>query len=437
MSRICQLRPEPCRWCAQPVVFKELTDHEANCPQRGVACPAGCGEHIADKDMRQHLVSTCLNRFVPCELRCGLKVRQADMPSHTESACGNRLVVCPNDCFDNETKDTRRIISKRLDIHLSVECPRRLVSCGLCAVHVTACDVSSHQHTACTERTVACRIPGCLKQMTFVNREKHEMYQCKFRFVLCENGCGQRLPALLQKNHATKECDMRYVACPLQCGMSVRRRHLYAHLCDLCDKRSRINAATSTAHSSPGKPESKSKSRRSRQQQQQVAADGGGARDEGGGEDGMSVSSQGSLKSAAGRQTASQQQQSEYGLSLGGIHRSASQSSRDMSSRMLGGDDRERDGVGGTLPLELFAEGSSLFDRSVGSAGIAPGSPSRNLSSSQSNSSSRLRRAKSTRGDRSAAAMKAAAEEEAREPPRISAAMEAAIQELMKLVDVV
>ena len=92
----------------------------------------------------------------------------------------------------------------------------------------------------------------------------------------------------------------------------------------------------------------------------------------------------------------------------------------------------------GSLPLDLFAEGSSLIDRSVGSAGTAPGSPSRNLSSSHSNSSSRLRRAKSTKGDRSAAASKAAAEEEeAREPPRISAAMEAAIQELMKLVDVV
>lgn len=240
VSTVCQLRPIKCKWCDKEYKFIEIQDHELKCTKRGVDCTAGCGECVREADLREHLLTTCNNRFVPCESRCGLKVRQSDMESHLESHCANRLVICPNACYDSSTKDVRRIIAKRMDVHISLECPNRVMRCGLCTEDIKACELTRHSDFDCPKRIVSCRIQGCSKQLPMCDRDNHELYKCKFRHILCENGCDERVRVVQMKTHLARRCDMRYLKCPLECGMQIRRRNMYMHLSEHCEKRNML-----------------------------------------------------------------------------------------------------------------------------------------------------------------------------------------------------
>ena len=294
VSKICQLRLEKCKWCAEEQLFCDLMNHENTCHKRGVACLAGCGEYIADNEMKLHLNESCRHRFIPCEIRCGQKVRVVDMTAHLSVSCPNRLVPCPNECFDHETKKTRHVISKRMQAHLSVECPSRLVLCRLCTTEMMSCSVQSHLDLECSQRLVGCRIQGCAKQVRLVDRENHELHECKFRLILCENGCDIRILNIHMKSHIARTCEMRYVTCPLQCGQQVRRRFLRNHLSSECDKCTKLYGPSSSPEKAPQK-----KRRANRSKPKELAA-GSSRVSFNGSDDELSVGSTASAGSRAG-----------------------------------------------------------------------------------------------------------------------------------------
>ncbi|NXN96079.1 TRAD1 protein, partial [Rhinopomastus cyanomelas] len=49
----CPLRPAPCQYCAIPLAFSELREHELYCGARTEAC-GRCGRHVLVKELKEH-----------------------------------------------------------------------------------------------------------------------------------------------------------------------------------------------------------------------------------------------------------------------------------------------------------------------------------------------------------------------------------------------
>jgi len=267
MSNVCPLRPANCRFCSLKLVYKELEQHERSCHVREEPCPAGCGEAVCITETKVHMATTCTHRFVPCPLKCNQKIRLCDTKSHCEHICDMRLLPCPNKCVEDENlplleQRVCQITAKMMELHTSLQCPERMVQCINCRQDVKAKVSRTHKETSCTMRPVACRNPGCSKELALGDREEHERKTCKFKLVVCPQGCGELVAAIYAGRHMMLACSWRHCKCPLGCGEAMRHHQLREHMDTDCVRRHNIASAeyggggrkTGRSSPAPGRP---------------------------------------------------------------------------------------------------------------------------------------------------------------------------------------
>lgn len=238
----CPLRPSNCRFCLTPLQYREVEVHQRVCHVREEPCPAHCGAMVCITDTKVHMLEQCTHRFVPCPLRCNQKIRLCDTDTHISSICDMRLVPCPLRCIINDwapvlEQEVSKITARLLELHTTLECPERTVHCLNCKGGVKAKEAKRHKETTCPMRMVPCRNPGCSKELHLGEREEHERKMCKFKLVVCPQGCGELVAAIYTGRHSMLACSWRYSNCPLGCGANMRHKLLQEHMENDCVRR--------------------------------------------------------------------------------------------------------------------------------------------------------------------------------------------------------
>ena len=238
----CPLRPSNCRFCLLPLQYRDLEVHQRSCHVREEACPAHCGEMVCITDTKVHMTEHCTHRFVACPQKCNQKIRLCDVDTHTKRICDMRLVPCPLKCIANDwapilEQEVCKITARMLDLHTTLECPERMVHCINCKGGIISRESKRHKETTCPMRAVPCRNPGCTKELHLGDREEHERKVCKFKLVVCPQGCGELIAAIYTGRHMMLACSWRYSNCPLGCGANMRHKQLQEHMEQDCVRR--------------------------------------------------------------------------------------------------------------------------------------------------------------------------------------------------------
>ena len=120
-----------------------------------------CGEAMALRLIKEHR-EVCPRRSVQCGF-CGTTMPHCDLLDHKD-VCPKMPVPCPNNC------QRRAIPQEELEVHLSVTCPRQLVSCSLaalgCQERVERGQLSAHLQKCSIQRV------GTLAQLVLEQREE-------------------------------------------------------------------------------------------------------------------------------------------------------------------------------------------------------------------------------------------------------------------------
>ena len=261
METMCQNRPVPCQFCDKRVTKELLDMHEKQCSLRLTPCIDKCGVLVPFSQMQTHLETTCQHKFVDCPQLCGIKVRCANLEHHTTTQCSERMADCENGCLESELvpeseRRVLKVLAKVMHLHVRYDCPERINRCSLCLNGVKAKQCTKHDIEECPKRIVACRMPGCLKQLTSDERDHHERYTCRFRLVVCKQSCGERVPFIHSGIHMKRHCPLRYMDCPLNCSTKLRFVDLEDHITYECTRRHTIGtdrAATAALSASLGR----------------------------------------------------------------------------------------------------------------------------------------------------------------------------------------
>lgn len=93
--------------------------------------------------------------------------------------------------------------------------------------------VGHHKAEECPLRPVPCRREGCTATFMEAEREHHEKYLCRERYMLCRYGCGETVYARDARSHELRACDMRFITCKWDgCSEVLRARDLDAHMAE-------------------------------------------------------------------------------------------------------------------------------------------------------------------------------------------------------------
>eukprot|EP01038_Epipyxis_sp_PR26KG_P005643 gene5643-7790_t len=244
MENNCIHRLKKCEFCSLNIPMIDYQTHiEQICPDRDIACTNKCGLFINIKNMEQHLLMNCKHRFITCALQCGLKIRECDSSIHYNKDCVMREISCPNNCQINEglliddNNNVYQTTAKLMPYHLKYECLCRLAKCSLCQVSIQMKNMDSHKSSECQFRLVNCEVEGCHKQLPFNQREDHERFHCRFRYVTCPQGCSELVQFIRLSIHCKRSCKMRFLDCPSGCGVNMRFDLLDSHLAEACVRR--------------------------------------------------------------------------------------------------------------------------------------------------------------------------------------------------------
>ena len=143
----CVERLVPCPLsCSQGTVKAKDIHHHVKecCAHRLVECEMGCGKWVLHKDLKAHHQDQCPLRMVPCNL-CAQAVSIKHLPQHVREECPMKYVECPLKCL---TPGLRR---QDLVVHMSSDCPRRILICEKCDSEVVAVSMPSHERGTCPE----------------------------------------------------------------------------------------------------------------------------------------------------------------------------------------------------------------------------------------------------------------------------------------------
>lgn len=242
LDNVCPCRLITCPFCAIKLPKTKIDHHmQVTCEARLVLCTEKCGEMIPCNYQKQHLIDSCITQVIPCphvDFGCSLRIQRRYMQQHLEKECEQRYIPCPNTCEDTNNPlyhpATNPLITvlraKEMPFHLKYDCLCRLQSCSLCQQRLPIKDIPDHQTNHCIERKVQCTNEGCQKQLMFKELEYHTIHQCRFRNILCAQGCDEWVVALHHNLHCSRSCSMRMMACTLSCGTQVRQKDLEIHV---------------------------------------------------------------------------------------------------------------------------------------------------------------------------------------------------------------
>jgi ankyrin repeat protein len=241
LAKLCSCRPLPCKWCGVSIKEKEKKFHEKGCARHQIQCPFACGEFPASEDLAAHKAA-CLHRFVECPSKCDTTMKYRELEHHLAHECSERLVLCEFGCFsDAVSRAVTRLPAKLMPLHLQYECPLRKKVCNLCGEKVLDQDVSRHNESLCPERPVQCRNNRCGKELPLSRRLDHEESRCRFRTIICYQGCNLEVVAIDMNCHMNNLCSMRYLNCTLGCGERMRWKDMREHQDTSCARRDAHN----------------------------------------------------------------------------------------------------------------------------------------------------------------------------------------------------
>jgi hypothetical protein len=268
INEVCICRPKFCQFCDKEIMKNCLEKHEKECTLRKVLCTNKCGEEVVLKNMTEHIKSDCKHRFVDCSLQCGLKVRVTNINHHLQNECANRLIDCEFGCFETTISPTldeglgltskkiktatlkanvlndekykiKKIPANLMVYHKKYDCAERETKCSLCVTTVKLKYLKDHEEN-CECKEVNCRVKGCSKKLPKNELENHEVFQCRFRLILCAKGCNEKIPNIYIGAHYQSKCKMRMVDCPLRCGLNMREMDVSLHVEKECLKRENV-----------------------------------------------------------------------------------------------------------------------------------------------------------------------------------------------------
>jgi len=127
--------------------------------------------------------------------------------------------------------------AKQLEVHAKYACPRRDVTCGLCAETVAYEEMDDHKARTCPIRTVLCPNDKCYKRLPLNQMQRHAEHECRKRLARCLQGCGMEMPIKRLEKHMSERCGLRYVDCSLGCGLQLRAKDEWNHVENLCVRR--------------------------------------------------------------------------------------------------------------------------------------------------------------------------------------------------------
>ncbi len=134
--------------CGWKGELRSVEDHEKNkCENAKIPCPNACGVVLTRKTLQLHLAIECLRRLASC-LKCEQKIEYRDLDNHMTRKCPKRQYTCPH-C--NEAG----VYEERTTTHLET-CPKVEVKCSKCSRSVLRCDESDHP-SVCKNEPVYCK----------------------------------------------------------------------------------------------------------------------------------------------------------------------------------------------------------------------------------------------------------------------------------------
>jgi hypothetical protein len=203
--------------------------------------------------MNHHLLNECTNRLIDCEFGCYETTQIVAVAAATisKTASNASKQSTSNTYIATTTSSDEKYIIKKIpanlmSYHKKYDCPEREIKCSLCITSIKLKYLKDHEEN-CECRQVDCRIKGCSKKLPFNERETHEVYQCRFRLILCSKGCNETIPAIYIGAHYQTKCKRRIVDCPLNCGMNMREMDVNEHVEKECLKRENINMNSSNS----------------------------------------------------------------------------------------------------------------------------------------------------------------------------------------------
>lgn len=154
---------------------------------------------------------------------CKEKMMRKEYNSHIDN-CKYNKAKC-DDCLT-------LIYLKDSDQHKSV-CAFRNVECNLCKATVKYNKSEEHREKLCPHMPIKCPNEKCRYEASRHKIPNH-LTQCKFRSIVCRNGCGLKFELQNESKH-NESCVMRIISCEW-CKIKLQEKNLHTH-CDVCPKK--------------------------------------------------------------------------------------------------------------------------------------------------------------------------------------------------------
>ena len=159
----CHHHEKGCKWVGE---IGYLQEHLKG-GQCVTACPFRCGEYLWQRDMKEHLRSSCRRRPTTCEY-CGYHEAYNVVTEKHYPVCLQFPILCPNNC-------TCMVKRSQLQQHLH-DCPLQLVKCPCsytgCFVQLPRIEMAAHtlqQHNQVLGQVIKQAIPCISSPLTQVN----------------------------------------------------------------------------------------------------------------------------------------------------------------------------------------------------------------------------------------------------------------------------
>lgn len=169
-----------------------------------------------------------INETIGCPSGCGVILHRHEIKDHLLE-CSLRTIPCPLHCSDPN------IIARDVELHVTNDCPHRLLECSKCHQMIQACEMNKHDEKKCPHRSILCSL-GC---GTFVEAKDLVDHQktCLYKIIQCPELCGESYPVIKRLIHMRQECINRRVVCPNKCQNMVTYHALNHHLSCICPRR--------------------------------------------------------------------------------------------------------------------------------------------------------------------------------------------------------
>lgn len=218
----CPNTSRECEFCSEIVLQSDLRAHEEICRYETTESDKTTTASVSASSVQENIDTFSGQTSEGCYY-CGKKLNNDKLQMHIQN-CDFNLQNCD--------KCDAKVQKWCMVSHLKEQCDKRIIQCDYCHENIVADSLEYHLGD-CDFVPLLCE-NQCGRETPRRHLRLHLTEECPKRLVGCEH-CGEELEAALLKEHYV-ECEKYPVLCPYDCGVSCTRSHIEKHLDKGCMK---------------------------------------------------------------------------------------------------------------------------------------------------------------------------------------------------------